>query len=91
MIYKLICFNLSSRIISNIEDRKSIFSIHLKKKGQNPNDYSLDRLAKDTLGFNGAEIEECVNEAMFAAYTENQNSPKLQMMAYVSKRDLKQA
>ena len=66
--------------LPNYEDRKSIFSIHLKKKGQNPNDYSLDRLANDSLGFNGAEIEECVNEAMFAAYTENQDSPKLQMI-----------
>ena len=66
--------------LPNTEDRKSIFAIHLKKKGQNPNDFSLDRLAHDSLGFNGAEIEECVNEAMFAAYTENQEMPKLQMI-----------
>lgn len=66
--------------LPNKEDRKSIFAIHLSKKGQNPNDFSLDRLAQDSLGFNGAEIEECVNEAMFAAYTENQEDPKLQMI-----------
>ena len=66
--------------LPNKEDRKSIFAIHLNKKGQKPNDFSLDRLAQDTLGFNGAEIEECVNEAMFAAYTENQENPKLQMI-----------
>lgn len=66
--------------LPNKEDRKSIFAIHLNKKGQNANDFSLDRLAQDTLGFNGAEIEECVNEAMFAAYTENQENPKLQMI-----------
>lgn len=66
--------------LPNKEDRKSIFAIHLNKKGQNSNDFSLDRLAQDTLGFNGAEIEECVNEAMFAAYTENQENPKLQII-----------
>jgi len=66
--------------LPNEEDRKSIFSIHLNKKGQNPTNFSLDRLAKDSIGFNGAEIEECVNEAMFAAYTDNQETPKLQMI-----------
>lgn len=58
-------------------ERKSIFSIHLKRKGHNPDNYSLDKLASETFGFNGAEIEECINEAMFAAYTENPNEPKL--------------
>lgn len=65
--------------LPNKEDRKSIFSIHLSKRGQNPNNFSLDKLAEETVGFNGAEIEECVNEAMFSAYTEAPNSPKLQI------------
>ncbi len=66
--------------LPNEEDRKCIFSIHLKKKNQNPNNFGLDKLAKESLGFNGAEIEECVNEAMFVAYTENPNNPKLQII-----------
>lgn len=66
--------------LPNIEDRKSIFAIHLNKKGQSPTNFSLDRLAEYSVGFNGAEIEECVNEAMFSAYTENQKAPKLQMV-----------
>jgi len=65
--------------LPNKEDRKSIFSIHLTKKGQQPNIFALDKLAEESIGFNGAEIEECVNEAMFAAYTENQETPKLQI------------
>ena len=59
------------------EERKTIFSIHLKKRGQSPRDFALERLAKDTVGFNGAEIEECIKEAMFTAYVENSNEPKL--------------
>lgn len=35
-------------------------------------------LAKKTEGFNGAEIEECIKEAMFAAYVENPQLPKLE-------------
>lgn len=66
------------------EDRKSIFRIHLSKalenKTQKPDDFGLDRLAKESKGFNGAEIEECVKEAMFSAYTENPNEPKLQIL-----------
>lgn len=62
------------------EDRKSIFSIHLKKNNQKPENFGLDRLAKEAKGFNGAEIEECVKEAMFSAYTENPNEPKLQII-----------
>jgi hypothetical protein len=65
--------------LPNEEDRKSIFSIHLEKKHQNPENFGLDKLSKESVGFNGAEIEECVKEAMFTAYTDNTDSPKLQI------------
>lgn len=61
-------------------DRKSIFSIHLKKNNQKPDEFGLDKLAKESRGFNGAEIEECVKEAMFSAYTDDKNNPKLQII-----------
>ena len=34
-------------------------------------------LGKKTEGFNGVEIEECIKEAMFAAYVEAPDNPKL--------------
>lgn len=37
----------------------------------------MEMLGKKTEGFNGAEIEECIKEAMFAAYVEAQDEPKL--------------
>jgi AAA+ superfamily predicted ATPase len=65
-------------------DRKSIFSIHLANAlndtSQKSEDFGLDKLAKESKGFNGAEIEECVKEAKFTAYTENRNEPKLQII-----------
>ena len=60
------------------KERENIFSIHLSKKGQNPSLFPLGILAKKTEGFNGAEIEECIKEAMFAAYVNNPHLPKLE-------------
>ena len=65
--------------LPNKEDRKAIFDIHLKKKGFDSQSLFTDKLAEKSVGFNGAEIEEAVNEAMFSAYTENPDSPTLMM------------
>ena len=59
------------------KERENIFSIHLKKKGQDPSQYPMEMLGKKTEGFNGAEIEECIKEAMFAAYVEAPDNPRL--------------
>lgn len=59
------------------EERQNIFSIHLKKKGQNPDKFPLEFIGNKTKGFNGAEIEACIKEAMFAAYVDNPEDPKL--------------
>lgn len=63
--------------LPNQKERENIFSIHLKKKGQDPSQYPIEMLGKKTEGFNGAEIEECIKEAMFAAYVEAPDNPKL--------------
>lgn len=63
--------------LPNKEDRKSIFDIHLTKKGFDPSKLCSEKLAETAIGFNGAEIEEVVNEAMFTAYTENPDEPNL--------------
>ena len=59
------------------DERKHIFSIHLKKKGKENAGLITDLLIKKTKGFNGAEIEECIQEAMFSAYVANQDAPTL--------------
>ena len=60
------------------KERENILSVHLKKKGQEPSSFPMNLLAKKTEGFNGAEIEECIKEAMFAAYVANPKEPKLE-------------
>lgn len=63
--------------LPNKEERKNIFAIHLTKRHQNINNFAMESLARDSEGFNGAEIEECVKEAMFDAYITNPERPKL--------------
>lgn len=47
------------------DERKTIFSIHLKLRKQDPAQFDLDRLAAATSGFSGAEIEQAVISALY--------------------------
>lgn len=38
----------------------------------------MESISKKSEGFNGAEIEECIKEAMFVAYVQNPSTPILQ-------------
>lgn len=55
---EIFCVNLPTD-----EERKAIFKVHLKKKGKESIEPS-ESLIKNTEGFNGADIEAVVNEAM---------------------------
>lgn len=52
------------------EVREEILSIHLKKKRRQPADYDLADLARRSVGFSGAELEEAVREGMYDAFAE---------------------
>ena len=60
------------------DERKEIFRIHLQKSNQT-GIQDLDSIAKSTKLFNGAEIEEAVKEAMFLAYIDNPDNPKVNL------------
>jgi len=48
--------------------REEILSIHLAKKKRNPEDYAIEDLARRSVGFSGAELEEAVREGLFDAF-----------------------
>ena len=56
---EIFCVNLPNK-----EERKAIFKIHINKKKQNLDDSSLNSVSQITDGFNGADIESVVNEAV---------------------------
>jgi SpoVK/Ycf46/Vps4 family AAA+-type ATPase len=54
--------------LPNIDERRDICRIHLRKRGWNPERFDVDTLAKRTDHFSGAEIEQVVLGAMYEAF-----------------------
>ncbi|MCM8801180.1 MAG: AAA family ATPase [Candidatus Omnitrophica bacterium] len=59
--------------LPNFEERKEIFSIHLKKRKRDPKNYDLEILARESEGYSGAEIEQAVISALFDAFVEKRD------------------
>ena len=53
--------------LPDLEVRREIFSIHLKKRGLNPDQFDLQQLAEAAESFTGAEIEEAIVAARYLA------------------------
>jgi SpoVK/Ycf46/Vps4 family AAA+-type ATPase len=51
--------------------RREIFAIHLAKRELKPADFDLDALAAASHGFSGAEIEQAIVSALYAASADN--------------------
>lgn len=51
------------------EERKEIFTVHLKKRKRNPSAFDLDLLAEASEGFSGAEIEQAIVSALYTAFS----------------------
>lgn len=54
------------------EARAAIFRIHLKKRGQDPAQFDTAALAEASTGFSGAEIEQAVVSALYAAHARSE-------------------
>ena len=65
---EIFCVNLPNK-----KEREEIFKVHIKKKGRNSGNLVLGKLAEVTEGFNGADIESVVNEAIEYCFLENKN------------------
>jgi SpoVK/Ycf46/Vps4 family AAA+-type ATPase len=52
------------------EERREIFSVHLRKRNFLPDEFDLDRLAEASNGYVGAEIEQTVIDAMYQAFNQ---------------------
>jgi len=54
--------------LPNPEERKEILSIHLKKRGRDPRQFDLTKLAEKSEGFSGSELEQAVIAALYDAF-----------------------
>jgi ATP-dependent 26S proteasome regulatory subunit len=55
-----------------LTERKEIFKVHLAKRNMAPSQFDLDALARTSVGYSGAEIEEAIISAMFDIFYEKQ-------------------
>jgi ATP-dependent 26S proteasome regulatory subunit len=53
------------------KEREAIISIHLKRRKRDPGRFNIVKLAEESVGFSGAELEEVVKEALFCAFNDN--------------------
>ncbi|HIW31685.1 MAG TPA: AAA family ATPase, partial [Candidatus Paenibacillus intestinavium] len=53
------------------DERKSIFTIHIRKRNRNPDRFNLEDLATHSVGYGGAEIESAVEAGLWAAFNDN--------------------
>jgi SpoVK/Ycf46/Vps4 family AAA+-type ATPase len=56
--------------LPEVEERKTIFAIHLAHRKQEAAGFDLARLAAAAEGFSGAEIEQAVTSALYAAFSQ---------------------
>jgi SpoVK/Ycf46/Vps4 family AAA+-type ATPase len=59
--------------LPSLEERKEIFSIHIKKKKRDPAKFDLEILAAQASGYSGAEIEQTVIASLYDAFLENRD------------------
>ena len=59
--------------LPNPEIRKTIAEIHLKNRGQDLKNFDIAMIAKATNGFSGAEIEQAVVSALYAAHAQKKS------------------
>jgi AAA+ superfamily predicted ATPase len=50
-------------------ERRAVFAIHLEKRGRVPDGFDLNRLAKLSDGFSGAEIEQAIVSGLYDAFS----------------------
>ena len=65
--------------------RKRILEIHIQRRKRNPQDHDLERLAAEASGFSGAELEQAVISAMYAAYHDDSELKDKHILAEIEK------
>jgi SpoVK/Ycf46/Vps4 family AAA+-type ATPase len=70
--------------LPTVAERVEIFSIHLRKRKRDPEKFKVELLAKKTPDFTGAEIEGCIEDAMFTAFDKDEEIATEHVLASIS-------
>jgi len=55
------------------QERREIFAIHLARRGRDPLEFDLNKLALAAEGFSGAEIEQIIIDALYDAFEDSRD------------------
>jgi SpoVK/Ycf46/Vps4 family AAA+-type ATPase len=55
------------------QERREIFAIHLARRGRDPLEFDLNKLALAAEGFSGAEIEQVIIDALYDAFEDSRD------------------
>lgn len=69
--------------LPDVDTRREIFRIHLSSRGQGPEVFDLDALARAADGFSGSEIEETVVSALYTAFSDDSELGQMDVMREV--------
>ncbi|MCB0327791.1 MAG: AAA family ATPase [Bdellovibrionales bacterium] len=67
------------------QERTEIFKVHIQKRKHNPEKFKLVDLAKATVGFSGAEIEQIVAGGMFESFNQKRQFNDQDLYREISK------
>lgn len=59
--------------LPDMEERKNIFEIHLRKRKRHPKKFNIDIFCEKTKGYSGSEIEQLIISALYHAFAENRD------------------
>jgi len=54
--------------LPTVDERREIFAVHLRKRNRLSNDFDVARLARESEGYVGAEIEQAIIVAMYVGF-----------------------
>jgi SpoVK/Ycf46/Vps4 family AAA+-type ATPase len=54
--------------LPTLKERTEIFAVHLRKRRRLPEDFDVGRLAQESDGYVGAEIEQAIIDAMYVGF-----------------------
>lgn len=57
--------------LPSADERSEIFEIHIRKRKRDPSKFDVERLASQTAGYSGAEIEQAVVDGLYTAFDDD--------------------
>ncbi|BBB90362.1 MAG TPA: AAA family ATPase [Methylomusa anaerophila] len=74
--------------LPHLSERREIFATHLRRRNRSPRDFDLNRLARESDGYVGAEIEQSIIDAMYLAFSDSMREITTDDIALCLKRQV---